>query len=432
MKRLWVYVDDILRERFMLYHTLKYYVREALVPALFAGIAGLFCWLAFNVKDDALISFALVVFVVAMVRFALRFADVIYVFRYNAKCNAKVDAAENKKGIIVISGGNRTGKSLDGTQMLLYKADCLWVDVMRRVLVLRRLKSKRKLTQAEFREYKEINQTYKFYQRNPHLIPLLVTNVKIIDGHGRSSMETLAGHLVGEKKLPHPCVVGIDESRFKIDNHIFRDESSTACIIEILRFLNQIHGDASLLIFMEQNHERAFLGLRDSAHEYKTQHGVELLLKPKRLIKRRDKLWKRFDIGKERLDFHFASTIDQLDKDINRIGVLVLNFSSSVEKNGKVTKEYLPCDMRARYDNRFFRTVDVCQCDDIALSEFKGDVMHHMMLGDQIKMGKTNDDRYGALCHGRIVADIYNERKARVATKLGAKNKRDKGAKKLK
>jgi|GEM_PF-6320824 len=402
----------------MLWVTKKYYLIECLRPLGLSIIAGLVVWLSVRDMADWFFISSLVISIAPFAWLVLRFADVVRVFWYQRKCHDKVESDQARKGIVIMEGGNRTGKSLDGFATLFNKSQALEQYVNRFTLLYRAKKTKEKLTEKEHREYREINETYKFYKKHPQHLTSLVTNVKVISkSDGRESMELLGGHLIQTEKLPRPCALGLDESRDKVNNDIYKDQDGVHPLINFARLFNQYTGDNSLFVLMEQNSARAFHGYRDSVCVIKNMKGIKVLLEPVRLFKRLEKRYRLLDSMTEPPNYDWAKTTFNLIKRIRKIGVLQLNFTlfGNKESSGEIIsngnqKEYLPCDLPFEYDNRFFRTGYACKNEDIKFSRFKGSLQSEAQTDDLIRL--AYEDKKPVVCYrGRCVEELYKKQR---------------------
>ena len=420
----------------MLKSTIWYYFKELRTPTIWAVVFGL--WLYFA---EGLVSFllAFVLLAVAAAWWLWRLLHFMRALRFNKLCWDKFHDAKDKKGVHVYTGGNRTGKSLNGYITLGYKAMHIEEQVYRDVPIYYEFLREHTLNKNRMLEFGEFNEFYKFYNRHTHLIPALVTNVRVTRngkywsenpdlqkkksprkklargkstpqdnkarigsrGHPlQSSMKLTIGHLAQLDKLPRPCAVGMDESSSMIDNNIHKDDMADYILTSMIRFYNHYTGDKSLYVFMEQNFERAFKGYRDSLQGIVTAKGVDMKLEPRRLNKKLDRMYERFKenarfvripiITKLSFDFakikiwrgryknpRYAKRILDMDDYIKKIGVLVCNFLDSEAPNpGKKLKDHIPRNTPFNYNNRFFRTSYLAKNQEIKLSQFKHELMH--------------------------------------------------------
>ena len=403
--------------------TKRYYLTEAIFPFSLAVFCGSLTFSAFRAGFDFVFIGAGILTIFPLAWFVLRFGRYLFCFYYARKCADKMKNDGKLKGVLLFEGGNRTGKSLNGHATAYYKSYALEQYINRWTLVLRSIKGDRKLSASDFLEFEEINEAFVFFDKHRDLIPALVTNVRVDDCVGRSSMELLGGHLLELNKLPRPCAVVLDESRMKVDNNSFKDIDGAAELIGFIRLFNQKIGDQALFIFIEQNSARAFLGYRDSLQACKHMNGVRVLLEPKRLLKRLETLYKKVDKCKDKdkpVPLDLAQTIYNLNKRIKKIGVLQLQFGLQGNKETENAKdrgdavEYLPCDLPFDYDNRWFRAGYACKNDEITLSRFKGTLQTVEMLEDNIRLNESGKLAY----RGELVAGAVKKKREQIKRKI--------------
>lgn len=395
--------------------TVRYYVLEALFPLVLFAITGIAAWLAILSDNDFVILLCFVMLAIFFAWFVVRMSNVLRALFYRGKCYEKMANSASKKGVHAYRGGNRTGKSLNGYATLFYKALALWSDTVRYYRLYDAKKQSTKLSRGEHLHYRELKESYEFYVKHPDKISHLVTNVKVKDLERRESMELTGKHLLQLDKLPRPVAVGLDESSNKVDIDIYKDDDCDIILTNLIRFFNHYTGDNSLLIFMEQNSERAFKGFRDSVQEIITHKGVNTIMKPARLMKKVGKMFRRFETKKKYHTSQYASRILALESKIKRIGFLQLTFTTK-DMPTVLVREHLPCDLPYHYDNRFFRTGYLCRDAELKLSRFAHDLQAEDMVEDTITIKRVkrtgeNDLRNTAMYRGCSVADLLQQAK---------------------
>jgi hypothetical protein len=401
----------------VLRETKKYYFCEALLPFGLLLVKGLGLWLSVLSKSDFLLVVSIIAATISLVWLVVRIRDIVRALYFEQKCIEKMLASQNLKGLLGEEGGNRTGKSLDATITLYYKALSLEQRISRFTKLYRAKKLKMKLTPKEYLEYCELSETYEEMRRCPDLIVPLVTNVKLTARDGRTSSDLTGRYLLQLDKLPQPCAIGLDETRSKMIGDLFLDRDGAYNLTAMARFFNHYTGDDSLWVFMEQNSGRMFNGYRDSLCMIKNQKGVKVLLEPVRLLKKLEKLFAKLD-AMEFVTYAFAMRVLNLYKRTKRIGVLQLNFtvfgnkdSSGETLSDGIMQEYIPCDAPVSYDNRFFRTSYLARNDDITLSRFRGNLLSESQVDDIIRLEEI-DGKPAVTYRGEDIKALLAEKKA--------------------
>jgi len=405
-----------------LWHTFLYYAILALLPSILVVLSGITLYDAFKSQNDVAMVVASIIAVPLLAGFCIRITPVLHSLYCIKMSYNTIDNVVESKGIFINEGGVGCGKTRNAVLVAYLKALHEWDKIVRYVKIYRSIKQQRKLTQKEFLEYKEINETYNFYMRHPELIPLVVSNVKIVDycgenGKRRESMQLLGGHLIQTYKLPFRAIVILDESGNAIEITAFHDREGCQPLDENMRLYRHYYGDESLFIGCEQNSERANKAIRDPKNFVKKLLGIKNILRPKKLIKKFDKLCEKYvDETDELPEFEIANKLLKLQSRISKIGFARFSYrlyggdqENRVELTDGTQHDYMPCYTPFHYDTRAMRNLYVMREKPIYYSVSEGDLVGVNLADDYLRIERLDDERRGLAYKGQLVKSLVRD-----------------------
>lgn len=354
--------------------TKRYYIFPFVLSCLTVLISSLIVWSAFVSNSLWFIIIAFVFLAVCGIFFTFCLVQIFRLRYYLRKCDEKRAADSELKGVIIFSGAPRTGKSADGGQTIISHCLALQAHNQYRYKLLKTIKLYCDLDENEQREFDELKIAWDFYEAHPDLIPFLASNVPLKIG-SQMSLPLHGAHFMQDERLPPFCDVFIDESSVQIDTDLHKDRPQD--IDEFFRFPCHFLGDKTLIVNCEQDAVKSYIAIRRSMWFNKYELGQEWVMRPIRLLKRFERLKRKF-IKSKKANIKLAIKLLKLDDKSRLIGFRRFNFIRAGSTENKYVKpselqcEYTPSGLDYIYDNRVFRNLYQCKDKSVKYDFFDG------------------------------------------------------------
>lgn len=189
---------------------------------------------------------------------------------YRNYCAYIIDEPDSKQ---LIEGGEGSGKSDTAKRAAIIVAEYNWQELSREYHLMSHLLSNYIGNKTWLEHWKEVSETYRFYAKNPHIFPCLMSNVPMqVDG--RKVLKFNMRMALQQVNLGYKTVLILDEMK----NSGFSNRNSgkiPRCLDEWLRFGRQFY--ECRIYGTEQNKLMAILEYRNLTVNYTMQEMRKIL-----------------------------------------------------------------------------------------------------------------------------------------------------------
>jgi len=312
-------------------------------------------------------------------------AEFITVLHRNKRVKQVIEEESVMKGVIQESGTPRTGKTSNALSILINHSQALWLKIQTLYSFYKNLGDYFLATADDkmCRELTDINRCYEFYTTHPEYIPCLASNIPI-EYNGQRAYPLESAHVLQTTELPPYTDLFIDELSYFFDPIIFKDSETAADIDEFTRFCNQYLGDGVLIIGVDQDPNKSFIGFRRNVNFIKYQLGQNWVNSPKFLFKYLERLNRKLEKNPDNIKLSYK--IFKIDNFCHKIGfrkyhyVKMSNVVNPVFKDDKIYTEYRPASLECVYDDRAF--------SELYKSKYKGfkeEKYNSLILSPQVR-----------------------------------------------
>ena len=321
-------------------------------------IIAILLFLLSQVINGNVIIFSALLSISIFLGFKQLFEFFIVLYRYK-RVKQVLEDEENLKGVIQESGTPRTGKTSNSLSLLINHSQALWLKVQTLYMFYKNLGDYFLATSDDKmqRELKDIKRCYEFYSEHTEYIPCFASNIPV-EYNGQKAYPLESAHVMQTKELPPFTDLFIDELSYFFDPIIFKDSETAADLDEFTRFCNQYLGDGVLIVGVDQDPNKSFIGFRRNVNFIKYQLGQNWVNSPTLLFKYLKKLNNK--LSKHPDDIKLSYKIFKLDNLCHKIGfrryhyVKMSNVVNPVFKDTKIYTEYRQASLECTYDDRAF------------------------------------------------------------------------------